>query len=192
MKLQSVPCTLDVFIQFKAGKESAFRTLFEYYYPILYRKICKFCPNVVEAEEITQEVFVQLFLKRGEIKNITSIYPFLYTVAKRMAVSYFRKRIVRLRYQQEELQQWSESCFQTQEKIELKELQTLVDNVIEDLPVQQQQVYRMNKLEEKSYDEIAKELGLSKHTVRNHLYLATKFVRISMEKILFIIFLLKI
>lgn len=190
--MQNMPCTLEEFRLFQLGQESAFRTIYEYYHPLLYRKICKFSYDVLEAEELTQEIFVQLFLRRSDIKSVEAIFPFLYTVAKRMSISSFRKRIVHLRYQQEELKSWNEGSLMNRNDIEFRELETILNKVITALPPQQQLIYRMNKLEDKSYDEIAEISGLSKYTVRNHLHLATKFVRFHLNKILLIIFLLKI
>ncbi|WP_430981279.1 sigma factor-like helix-turn-helix DNA-binding protein [Sphingobacterium faecium] len=59
-------------------------------------------------------------------------------------------------------------------------------------PTQQQKIFRMNKLDELSYKEIAAEIGVSKHTVRNHLATACNFVRLKLDKILYLLFFIKI
>ncbi|WP_400261434.1 RNA polymerase sigma factor [Sphingobacterium sp. SG20118] len=180
--------TIGEFLSFKEGREVAFRTIFNQCQPIIFRKASQFCSSIEEAEEITQEAFIQLFLKRNDILEIAAIYPFLHTVAKRLAITNFRRRLVNLRFEQELVHHWSESSENTQQELCIRELNNLWTAVIEELPPQQQLIYRMNKLEDQSYDEIAAHSGLSKTTVRNHLYLANKYVRLRMEKIILILF----
>jgi len=67
----------------------------------------------------------------------------------------------------------------------------MLTQVIEQLPKQQRLVYKMNKFEDKSYDEIARDIGLSKNTVRNHIASATKIVRFKLSNLLLLIFILK-
>jgi len=167
------------------GDEAAFRQLFEQYRPLLYRKACRFSRDDAEAEELTQEAFVQLFLKRRAIDRPEAIYPFLLVVAKRMAVSLFRKHVLRLEYQNDMLATWQEEHTRLQQEIDHSNLREMWHDAIRRLPPQQQLLYRMNKLEEYSYAEIATKTNLSKNTVRNHLSLASKAVRLRLGKILF-------
>lgn len=190
MNFQHLPFTSDQFRRFQLGEESSYRVIYEFYQPLLLQKVFFFSKNQTEAEDITQEIFVQLFLKRTEIKSVEAIFPFLYTVAKRAAISSFRKQLVRMRYQKEEFASWTEEVFITRDDIYHAELKTNIDAIVAELPAQQQLVYCKSKWEDMSYEEIAELTGLSKNTVRNHLYLANKFVRFRLSKLLFLFFLL--
>jgi len=178
-------CEPDVFRRFQMGDEAAFRQIFDLYQPPLYRRVCLFCQDDAEAEEVAQEAFVQLFLKRQTIDRPEGIYPFLHTVAKRMAISLFRKHVLKAEYQNDLRTIWQEDHLQTQQEIAYRDLRELWLDTVRQLPPRQQLLYRMNKLEDHSYEEIAEKMGLSKNTVRNHLSLATKFVRLRLGKILF-------
>ncbi|PUV26324.1 hypothetical protein DCO56_05060 [Sphingobacterium athyrii] len=59
-------------------------------------------------EEIMQEIFVQLFLKRNSIPSAEAIFPFLFLVAKRTAITLFRKELSRQKYQVSQLAEWDE------------------------------------------------------------------------------------
>ncbi len=174
----------ELFLSFKEGNELAFRYIFDNYYQKLFHKTRQFCNNELEAEEIVQETFIQLYLCRDEIKEYEAIYPLLLTIAKRMAISAFRKRLVRARYETHILNNQSTSSFEVDQQVYTSEALQLWNEVIQELPTQQQFIYRLNKFEHLSYEEIAVESGISKRTVRNHLYLANKFVRSKMEKLL--------
>lgn len=192
MNLKGMPCNIEEFNRFQLGDEAVFHKIFVFYKPFLFRKFNQFCSSHVEVEEVLQEVFVQLFLKRQQIPDIQSIFPFLYIVGKRMSISYFRKAVVREQYMLKNQSQFNEAydCLETH--IETKDLSDILESIIKDLPTQQQKIFRMNKLDELSYKEIAAEIGVSKHTVRNHLATACNFVRLKLDKILYLLFFIKI
>ncbi|PRD56064.1 RNA polymerase sigma factor [Sphingobacterium gobiense] len=184
MVLFRMSCDLEVFSQFKSGDELAFRQIFDQYQPLLHAKVRQFCKDQCEAEEVTQEAFVQLYLKRSTIEGPEGIYPFLQVVAKRMAVTLFRKYIVQQNYRQELQHVWKEEHTNLEQEVLYNDLHRILQETIRQLPPQQQLVYRMNKLEQLSSAEIAKHIGLSKNTVRNHLNMACRFVRFRLEKII--------
>ncbi|NPE45702.1 sigma-70 family RNA polymerase sigma factor [Sphingobacterium prati] len=179
---------MDDFRLLQAGDQSVFGVVFNYWQPIIYFKVRQLCKTDSDAEEVTQEVFIEFYLKRTQLSNPESIFPFLFTIAKRMAISNFRKSLIRSNYLQSLGQTWLESSFSLQEELDARELEVILESIIEQLPPQQQAIYRRSKFEEQSYQEIADEEGLSKNTVRNHMSLASKFVRFKLDKILSIFF----
>ncbi|AIM37643.1 RNA polymerase sigma factor [Sphingobacterium sp. SG20118] len=191
MDVKGISCSLDEFNRFKLGDERAFYKIFEYYKPILFQRLCRLCPSHIDAEEILQEVFIQLFVKRHDIPDVQAIYPFLFIVAKRMAISAFRKEVVRQRFQLTQYSQWDEAHDQLGKQIEDKDLIVFLDTIVNQLPAQQQLIFRMSKIDELSYSEISDKIGISKNTVRNHLVAAYHFVRLRLENILFFIFFIK-
>lgn len=192
MDLKGSPVNIEEFEQFQQADELAFQKIFEYYKPSLYAKLCRLASCPTEAEEIIQEVFIQLFLKRNEIPEPKAIFPFLYVLAKRMAISNFRKEVIRKQYKNNVDEEAVDLSSCSQFKLEQKEYEKLFNAIIDALPAQQKLVYRMNKLEERSYKEIAEHIGISKNTVRNHLSAACSFVKIKFQQILPIFILLSI
>lgn len=186
--LKHISISMDDFRLLQAGDQSVFGVVFNYWQPVIYFKVRQLCKTDSDAEEVTQEVFIEFYLKRTQLSNPESIFPFLFTIAKRMAISNFRKSLVRSNYLQSLGQTWVESSFSLQEELDARELQVILESIIEQLPPQQQAIYRRSKFEEQSYQEIADEEGLSKNTVRNHMSLASKFVRFKLDKILLIFF----
>ncbi|WP_286589586.1 sigma-70 family RNA polymerase sigma factor [Sphingobacterium sp. N143] len=182
---------MDEFDRFKLGDEKIFRKIFDFYKPLIYSKVRRVCASDVDTEEVIQEVFVQLFLKRKSIPCPAAIFPFLFLVAKRMAISLFRKEVSRQQYQMAQASQWDELSDELEKQIAHKELDQLLKSVVEQLPPQQQLVFRKSKIEELSYAEISDEIGISKNTVRNHLVAACHFVRLKLDSLLLLLFFLK-
>ncbi|WP_286862357.1 MULTISPECIES: RNA polymerase sigma factor [Sphingobacterium] len=185
MDLKGFPLDLEEFERFQMADGRVFRKIFDRYKPSLQEKVCRLTSSPIEAEEIVQEVFVQLFLKRNEIPSAEAIFPFLYVVAKRLAISNFRKEVIRKQYRMDHgnIQLNATSCAHIQ--LEQKECEQMLEKIIDALPVQQKRIYQMNKFEEKSYKEIAEHIGISRNTVRNHLTAACSFVKLRLQKILF-------
>ena len=58
-----------------------------------------------------------------------------------------------------------------------RELQVLVHEAVESLPPQQKMVYKLSREQGMDRREVAETLHLSQNTVKNHLTLATQFIR---------------
>lgn len=173
-----------VFLDFKAGYSKAFRSVFDMYHQTVLQHAYGFCHNREEAEEIAQDTFTQLFGYRQKIQDGGSILPFLYAVSKRIAISHFRRKVIREEALEHIEKVSVRNSYDTQESVLAKELNDSLDSIINELPQQQQKVFVMNKMEDLSYQEIADRLAVSKNTVRNHLAVATKTVRIKLQKLM--------
>ncbi len=170
------------FKDFKKGCQAAFKLIFNLYHRILYSYVLGYCKNADEAEELVQEAFVTLFLQRSKFRSPDGIYPFLFTSVKRLMISSFRKKVVRMKYDEYLKQHWREECEQTENQLDSAELSGVLESVIEALPERQREVYTLNKFEDLSYQDIAALLGVSKNTVKNHLTAASRTVRDKIEK----------
>jgi len=175
----------DGFSRFTEGNQEAFRMVFDYFSPIIHRYIISKCKNAEDAEELTQEVFVQLFLHRHKIQSEENLYPYLFVIAKRLTISHFRKQISLSNTMVAAQSDWSYVSTETEEKIDAAELAEILEKIIDSLPPQQQEVYKLSKLEDMPQKDIANQMGISRNTVRNHLALATKMVRVKLQDIYF-------
>lgn len=64
------------------------------------------------------------------------------------------------------------------------ENEALLDRLLKELPEKQGQILRLHKINGYSYKEIEEITGLSKKTIANHLYLATRFLKENAQKML--------
>lgn len=170
------------FIEFKKGKHLVFQIIFEAYHKSLYHYVLGFVRKADEAEELVQEAFVNLFVSRSNLRDAAGIYPFLFTVTKRLMISGFRKKMVRMKYEEYFTNHWREDCWQTENHLKARELEVLLDDAIDELPERQKEIYTLSKFDELSYQDIADVLGLSKNTVKNHLIAASRRIKDKIEK----------
>ncbi|NGM62079.1 sigma-70 family RNA polymerase sigma factor [Sphingobacterium sp. SGG-5] len=183
--------TADEFLSFQSGDEHIFKYVYGVYYDLIIQKVYRLCREIEVAEEIVQESFVQLFLHKEKLRDAAGIYPYLYIISKRQAISYFRRKISRERFREDLRHQWEEQSDESQQSMEGKDITRVIYDIIDQLPTQQRLVYKMNKFDEKSYHEIADAVGLSKNTVRNHIANASKIVRFKLDNLFFLLFFIK-
>jgi RNA polymerase sigma-70 factor (ECF subfamily) len=65
----------------------------------------------------------------------------------------------------------------TQENIDYKQTEDIINKLADQLPTQQQKVYKLSRQQGMSNEEIAGQLHISPSTVKNHLTEALRFIR---------------
>lgn len=184
-----------LFRQLAEGNEEAYRSLFHYFTPRLQPFVFSIVKSEVVAEEIVQEVMLKLWTHRQSIIEKENPSSWVFTVASNQAISFLRRVAQERRYidsikaSMETIRQKNPS----EEQLIYRENVQLLKSAIDQLPPQQQLIYRMSRMEGLTHKEIADKLGISSHTVKNHLVSATKSIlaRISKNFIFFSVFFLR-
>lgn len=170
-----------LFVKFRNGDQKAFKSLFDLYKNILFRYIVSWTKDKEESEEILQECFVQLHLNKDRIESASKIYPYLFTIAKRLTISHYRKMLSRQKLNQQLSLELSEVSDRLDEHLDAKELSGYLNQIIDQLSEKQKMVYLLNKIERLSYLEIADQMQISVHTVRNQLASANRHIKLKLS-----------
>ncbi len=166
----------DLFRRVSEGDESAFRTVFHAYNRILYPYVLSVVKTEADAQEIMQETFLKLWLKRDTLVGIENPGGWLYTVADNNIKDHFKKEA---RYAKRLQKAGAEDSdlSDIHEQFDSREIKTLIREAVDKLPARRRQVFRMARLEGYSRKEIAETLGISENGVRNRLAEATEFIQ---------------
>jgi RNA polymerase sigma-70 factor (family 1) len=167
----------EIIIQLHNGNVHAFEMVYLIYSPRLYSRLLKLVKSDIHAQEILQDVFVKIWEQRNTLDAEKSFRSFLYKIAENKAHDFFRKT-ARDKTLETQLIRQSTVNYSLIEKYKSNEddLATL-QKAIEDLPPQRQQVFRLCKLEGKSYKEVSELLDISVSTISDHIVKGTKTVR---------------
>lgn len=168
------------------GDEPAFRIIFDRYKARFYAAAIKMTRSTHEAEEIVQDVFVNLWARRTVLANVENPSGYLFTILYNKIYAHFKKIAAERRMMIKLSEAARESRSSVEEEYYEKETNGLIHKLVCQLPLRQQQVYVLSKQEGLSRDEIAKRLQISPHTVKNHLQEAMKFIRLHLYKALII------
>lgn len=177
------------FDRFQGGDSELFNYVYEYYYPIIIRYVTSHCGNLEDAEELTQEAFLLLYKHRRSIESADKLYPFLFIIAKRLTISFFRKKIRRQSIWDEAIIDMYQNrvVLDVENYIDHKELEGVYLKIVGSLPEQQRKAYYLFKIEQMPQEAVASVMSLSPNTVRNHISLATKTIRLKIQQ-LYLIF----
>lgn len=150
----------------KEGDKTAFSQLYRSYYPRIYSFLYTLLKDSPLAEEITQDVFVRLWINREKLDETASPDPYFFSIAKNTVLNLYKKKQVEERYL-ESLQVHTEE--RTEQELYYKELLHLIDDTVDKMPTQQQRIFRLSRDEGLLNAEIAEKLQLSKRTVEKHI-----------------------
>lgn len=127
------------------------------------------------AEDLVQDFFVKLWIKRNTTRINGSLKHYLFTSIKNRCYDYFRHEKVKDSAKDLLTQDWATD--DSDEHLSENELRTRIDNAIQKLPPKCRQIFILNRLEGLKPAEIAEAEGISIRTVEGHIGKAIKLLR---------------
>lgn len=163
------------------GDEAAFAEIFKWYYEGLGNAILKLTESITLTEEIVQDAFVQIWLRRETLTEINNFSAYLFVLCRNQAFSVLKKLAKEKKLQPivEKHLQW-EADFDDLENPS-EHFRLLIAEAVKRLPVQQQRIYLLSRQEKLKYEEIAAQLNIAPETVKTQIYNAVKFIRKNLD-----------
>ena len=155
-----------------AGEKDQFREVIIRFQARVFAVAYKVSKNPKDAEDITQEVFLQLYRSLSQFKGDSSLSTWIYKIAMSKALDYRRKTIKQVTYEGEE-NLYDIPFGSTPEELLLdKEDKELARAYMERLPDAYKEVVHLYYFQQQSYREIASTLNVAVKTVESRLYRA--------------------
>ena len=169
----------------RKGDKQTYRLLFENFYKVLVLYAMSLTKNEPKAEDLVQNAFINLWIKRDTLEIRSSIKSYLYKSVHNLFINEYRKALrnddVLDKIQYDVLQQSIE-----EEEYALKRKLEWVNKEIDLLPPKSKEIFIMNKKRGLTYKEIAKILNISENTVESHISRALNRIRNNIPKAFFI------
>ena len=160
----------------KEQPETALKVLYDEYYNYICSVVYKMVGDASLAEDIAQEVFVEVWKRRESLDVNLSLRGYLRRVAVNKTLNYIRSQKMNYEEDDQALQIPSNEN-STQKILEAEDLQKVINDAIDSLPDKCRVIFGLSRFEELSYKEISTELGISIKTVENQISKALKLVR---------------
>ncbi|MCF6357489.1 MAG: RNA polymerase sigma-70 factor [Draconibacterium sp.] len=157
--------------------ESSLEELFNYYYPRLFNFSKSFLKIEDGIDDILQEVFVKIWQNRKSIKNSATFNSYIFTITRNLLLNELRSRLNNKNIKEEVRKLSIASEYSLLEKIEYQDLKEKVDNIVNELPNRQKEIFKLSRTEGLSHKEIAEKLKISTKTVEYHITLAVRLLR---------------
>lgn len=177
-------------IRIRNDSKDAFKLLYNRYNKKLYYFSLRYLGDNEEAEELVQSVFINIWEHRKSLDETRSVKNYIYQSAVNYIYNYLKKKAIRARFVEAELQKGELHSNQSYDQIFFHDLESSISSIVETLSPRQQKIFQLSRLEGLSHEEIAKNLDLSVRTVENQIYRALKIIKSKLKGEIFSIFLL--
>ena len=181
---------LELIQQLRAGNELAFKSLVENYQDLVYNTALGVVQNSEDAEDVAQEVFIQVYRSIDQFKGDARLSTWIYRITTTKALDHIRSRRRKKRFAfitslfgpNDELIHEPVDFQHPGVTLDRKEQAALLFRMIDQLPENQKVAFTLHKTEELSYQEIADVMKLSVSAVESLLFRARQNLRKLLEK----------
>jgi RNA polymerase sigma-70 factor (family 1) len=154
--------------------KSWFENIFNLNYQVILNYLFYLSGDSGLSEDLVQDVFLQLWEKRDEVKDET-VRAFLFTIARNSFLKSTRRQKYDLKFRSE---YFIENEHESPEYLmEMKEFDRKLQEVIAALPEKSRVVFLMNRMDGITYREIAESLGVTVKAVEKQMSRALSIIR---------------
>jgi RNA polymerase sigma-70 factor, ECF subfamily len=173
-----MPSDLELVRAAAAGDAAAFEQLYQQHYRRVYSLCLRMLSSATQAEDLTQEVFLQVFRKLGSFRGDSAFTTWLHRLTVNQVLMHFRKRGVKLEHTSEEgdFTNVVDTPLQSTRRISMVDRLAL-EHAIAELPPGYRTVFTLHDIEGYEHEEIAGLLGVSIGTSKSQLHKARMRLR---------------
>lgn len=165
----------------KEGDVLSFDYIFKKYNKKVYYFAVSYLKNKEEAEDVVQEVFMNLWKFHDQINEYYVFSKYLFKITYNSTCKKFRKQASDKKQMEEVLQNFIFEDNSTNLDIEYNNLLETMNLLIEKLPSRQKKIFHFSINDQLTSEQIAQQLNISKKTVENYLAMAKTSLRKSLS-----------
>ncbi len=173
----------------KNGDSFAFEVLFYKYRGKIKGFAQRIVPSQIDPEEIVQEVFVKVWLKKETVDPEKNFESYLFSITKNLIRDHLRSAVNRKLYFVEEHFQQD---LLTEEDSDIKSIDNVEEkmmHLIGQIPERRREIFCLSRFEGLTYKQIAGQLNISENTVDSQIRNALTFLRKEFRKIVVLLIL---
>lgn len=171
-------------VDLKAGKQEAYARLLDDYQKVVFNTCLSFVPNSADAEDIAQEVFVEVYSSISKFKGNSKLSTWIYRISVNKCLEFIRKKNTKKRFGLRQSLSGGgipldKTTYFTEFnhpgiQLEQKEQQQMLFRAIDKLPESQKIVFTLHKIDGLSYKEVSEITKKSISSVESLLFRAKR------------------
>ena len=166
------------------GSQEAFRQLMEKYRNPIHHHIYRMVRDKGQVEDLVQEIFIKAFSSLSSYSSNYAFSTWLYKIATNHTIDYLRRKKLStlsidqpMRTKDGELEyELPDATYRPDRYVLEDQRRELIQEAIDSLPPKYYRVIVLRHQQERSYEEIAKELDLPLGTVKAHIFRARELL----------------
>ncbi len=175
--------------RFKEGLKNGDSLVFEELFRAYYAPMCDYCMRYVSdediAQEIVQDLFFKIWVRRDELEINTSIKSYLYMALRNHALNHINHLKIHDRYHQFiEMRAKTDIDYPT-DILEEQDMERIMKQAVGMLPEKRREIFELSRFDNLKYNEIADKLNISVKTVESQMTKALDQLRKVLDKFLF-------
>lgn len=170
------------------GDKAAYEELYNRYWKKLLVQAFIKLKTEIEAEEVVQDVFLDLWERRESIEIRKTFHTYMASCVKYQILARMSMQWRCSVYELNTRQLANNEVNDTEDWLDYEVTRRQIEETVQCLPEKCQLVFRLSREEGRSQKEIADELGISIKTVETHIGKALKVIRSSLQQFFFSLF----
>jgi RNA polymerase sigma-70 factor (ECF subfamily) len=181
-------------LRVQQGDQAAFQELFQKFSPRVLQFARRFVKSEAQAEELTQDVFVQVFRFRHRYQPQSRFSTWLFTIATNLSLNELRRPERRLRvdlWEQRDGEERAEGpplpdpdAVTPEEGAAARQLSERLERLVAELPAKQRAALLLSRMDGLAYRDVAEALGCTEGAVKALLFRATQSLKRSLRDFL--------
>ena len=171
----------------KNNDQAAFTEIYHRYWKIVFAVAANRINDLLASEEIVQDIFTDLWIRRHTINIAGMLRPYLSVAVKYKVLDRRLKQSRKIRHHENAVQQINMEDTSTQQTVDFNDLKDHLALFVADLPEKCRLIYQLSREDGYSNKQVACQLHVSEKTVEYHLSRAVKTLRIKLEHLLFLL-----
>jgi RNA polymerase sigma-70 factor (family 1) len=158
------------------GDQDAFMQVYDQYRPYIYNITNKLLRSAETAEEVIQEVFMDLWRNRAQALQINNLKGYLFGMARNEIFDTLKKE-ARMAVAASEYAYQIDRSYEAGGAMLEKQYEELLKQSVDRLPPRQKQIFRMARIDGMSYEAIGRTLGITPATAKRQMATALQTLR---------------
>jgi len=166
------------------GDDAAYKKLMNKYHDAIFNFIYRMVRDKHQVEDLTQEAFIKAFASLESFNDEYAFSTWLYKIATNNSIDYIRRRKLQMYSIDKPIEaadsdysfELPDETYQADKDIIRGQRAQLLNEAIAALPEKYRKVIQLRHVEERTYEEIAKQLKLPIGTVKAHIFRAREIL----------------